>query len=410
MTKAIEPEEVVFGVSRLLACSSAVGRYAVNRTMKNSAGQRVPRPEEEWGHIPCERLIDDDTWNAVQQILEEQSTRAVARSGSHPFAGLVHCICGGRMQLPTGTPRLVCDDCKNKIPIDNIQAAFFDQLDGFISSRSSQLFAMLVPETIDSKANAEILQLKQELEGLVRQRTKVEKLLLDDTITAERFGELNNPIEESVRALERRIKSLERKRKNGESGGDGENQLQSKKEVPRKSVKTRKKPEKSRERSGGISSLETEIPSASELWPKFNLSERRNLVGALVDKFIVHSSADLEIEIYLKIDIDSFRNLNSSHKSPQEHQTNQRTKSPTNRPKTVAGGDPTYVRLPKAGERCPHSGMSRSMLNNLILPSKENNYNPPVRSKSVVRPGKTRGTRLIDLDSLKAYVEQGGDA
>jgi hypothetical protein len=65
---------------------------------------------------------------------------------------------------------------------------------------------------------------------------------------------------------------------------------------------------------------------------------------------------------------------------------------------------PVFIRLPKSGTRCPHTGLSRSKLNQLVLPCKENDFKPPVDSKSVRSRGTLRGTRLIVFDSLMEYL------
>lgn len=65
-----------------------------------------------------------------------------------------------------------------------------------------------------------------------------------------------------------------------------------------------------------------------------------------------------------------------------------------------------YMRLPQAGARDPLCGFTRSYLNTLILPCRENNYTPPVRSFSLRRPGLQRGVRLVDVASLRTFVEQ----
>lgn len=70
---------------------------------------------------------------------------------------------------------------------------------------------------------------------------------------------------------------------------------------------------------------------------------------------------------------------------------------------------PEYVRLPKAGEREPHTGLSRSTLDRLIRPQECNSFRPPVVSKSVrIRGGRdaTRGSRLISLASLLDYLNR----
>lgn len=65
---------------------------------------------------------------------------------------------------------------------------------------------------------------------------------------------------------------------------------------------------------------------------------------------------------------------------------------------------PEYIRLPKSGEACPHTGLSRTALNALILPTPENGFRPPVKSWVHRRPGNHRGIRLIAYDSLIAHL------
>jgi len=62
---------------------------------------------------------------------------------------------------------------------------------------------------------------------------------------------------------------------------------------------------------------------------------------------------------------------------------------------------PEFIRLPKAGERCPFTGLSRSYLNSLIL-----GPNPPVKSFVLRKRGARTGVRLISYDSLLAYIRK----
>jgi hypothetical protein len=67
---------------------------------------------------------------------------------------------------------------------------------------------------------------------------------------------------------------------------------------------------------------------------------------------------------------------------------------------------PEYMRLPRAGERDPIFGLSRTVLNELILPCEANDFRPPVRSVVLRKRGAQTGIRLVDLDSLRAYLAQ----
>lgn len=62
-----------------------------------------------------------------------------------------------------------------------------------------------------------------------------------------------------------------------------------------------------------------------------------------------------------------------------------------------------FVPMPKTGERL--LGFSRSALYKLITPSKENGFKAPVHSVAVkTHPHNKRGKRLIDVESLRAFI------
>jgi hypothetical protein len=65
---------------------------------------------------------------------------------------------------------------------------------------------------------------------------------------------------------------------------------------------------------------------------------------------------------------------------------------------------PEFIRLPKPGTLCRWTGLSRSKLNELILPSPVNSFKPPVRSLSLRNRGQLKAVRLIVLDSLLSYL------
>lgn len=62
-----------------------------------------------------------------------------------------------------------------------------------------------------------------------------------------------------------------------------------------------------------------------------------------------------------------------------------------------------YFRLPKPGHTDPHFGGSRSWWNGKILPSENNDHQPPVKSVVDKRPGAKSGVRFIDFQSAMDY-------
>ena len=64
----------------------------------------------------------------------------------------------------------------------------------------------------------------------------------------------------------------------------------------------------------------------------------------------------------------------------------------------------SWIRLPKAGTRCPVSGFSRTGLVELVHPSPKNDFAPPVSARVVKRKGTQRGVLLISKESLLSFI------
>lgn len=75
----------------------------------------------------------------------------------------------------------------------------------------------------------------------------------------------------------------------------------------------------------------------------------------------------------------------------------------------TANSRPEFIRLPRVGTADPLTGLRRSLLNSLILPTAQNGNKPPVRSIVLRKPGCKRGVRLIHLASLLDYLNQQAD-
>ncbi|MCU0791936.1 MAG: hypothetical protein MUE42_03600 [Opitutaceae bacterium] len=67
--------------------------------------------------------------------------------------------------------------------------------------------------------------------------------------------------------------------------------------------------------------------------------------------------------------------------------------------------DSTWLRLPRPGERCSVSGLSRSGLVELCIGGPRNNWKPPVEARRLKRKGAARGVVLISRASLVAFIE-----
>jgi len=65
---------------------------------------------------------------------------------------------------------------------------------------------------------------------------------------------------------------------------------------------------------------------------------------------------------------------------------------------------PEFTRLPQPGRLCPYFGLSRSAINELILPTDKNGHKPPVRSFCLRQRGAKTGIRLVDYKSMRQHI------
>ncbi len=75
----------------------------------------------------------------------------------------------------------------------------------------------------------------------------------------------------------------------------------------------------------------------------------------------------------------------------------------------VQGGfvqHPEFLRLPKPGMLCIYTGLTRSAINELILPTERNGFKPPVKSFCIRQRGAKTGIRLVEYASLAAFIRQ----
>ena len=88
----------------------------------------------------------------------------------------------------------------------------------------------------------------------------------------------------------------------------------------------------------------------------------------------------------------------------REHYTTQ----PIEQAAAEAGTSPQceFLRLPPPGQKCPVTGLTRSFLNSLVLPTEQNGFKPPVRSFTLRRKGCARGVRLVDRADLIRYIRE----
>ena len=101
--------------------------------------------------LEVEPLISADMWERCSQLLTDAKAgdRPFSRQSVHVFAGLAQCACGTKMYVPSSNPgKYVCQSCHNKIPANDLEAVFFEQMKSFF----------LVPAKADDHEQTELIQ------------------------------------------------------------------------------------------------------------------------------------------------------------------------------------------------------------------------------------------------------------
>lgn len=82
-------------VTRILRNESYTGRYYYGKTkvvQKNGKKEQIPRPKEEWILIEIPRIIDDMTYDRIQQAIDQFRTKQGRKSNDYLLSRIV--ICG----------------------------------------------------------------------------------------------------------------------------------------------------------------------------------------------------------------------------------------------------------------------------------------------------------------------------
>lgn len=199
-------------VDRLLRDTTAKGIRLANYTRSLGEGKKwVLKPREEWIEIPIEGIVDVETWQQVNAILEQRRKRArrPARRAVQLFAGIAFCGCGQKMKVPSNNKKYVCPKCHNKIAIVDLEEIFHLQLKAFFFSPQDILaYLESADETIKTKE--ELLEtLKQEQEKIRAEMKKIYRLYMDDKISADGFGFSYRPLEERLKEISEQIPELQ---------------------------------------------------------------------------------------------------------------------------------------------------------------------------------------------------------
>ncbi|MGI8908360.1 MAG: recombinase family protein [Candidatus Sumerlaeaceae bacterium] len=198
------------GIDRLLRDTTPKGLYRANYSTLTE-GKKVIKPESEWIYSKVEPILSEELWSRVQHILLEQggNKKVPARRPVHLFAGVTVCTCGGKMYVPSNTPKYVCQVCRNKIPIIDLEGIFYEQLKNFALSSADIKAYLLQSEQAITDKQEQLAALQAQQEKLSAEMDRTYKLYIGHHISEEGFAARYGPLETRYRELDEQIPRLE---------------------------------------------------------------------------------------------------------------------------------------------------------------------------------------------------------
>ena len=199
-------------IDRLLDDPTAKGVFRANHTKNMGAGKSwVRKPESEWVLREVPAVVSADIWDRCHAIRREQVEKfnRPARKAVHLFTGYAFCQCGHKMYVPSRSPKYICYQCRNKIPVGDLEEIFRTQLTGFFSSPTEIAgYLEKADETIREK-EAQLASLVAEQKRVTTDKDKTYRAYLDDQLDVKSFGREFRPLTARLDEIEAELPRLQ---------------------------------------------------------------------------------------------------------------------------------------------------------------------------------------------------------
>jgi len=274
-------------VVRLLQDPTAKGKHRLNYTRSLGIGKAWEvKPESEWEFFDIDPIVPAELWDRCNGILDEKrkNFKRPARKGVELFAGLTFCECGGKMYVPSNNPKYICNKCRNKIPVGDLESEYVENLKGFFLS-SEEVSGHLQQSKDALVEKEELLAAKRrELHKIEKESERTYRLYADEKLTADEFTPLFKPLQARKKELEDEIPKTE-----AEIDFQKVNEL----------------------------STDEVLSEANELysrWPSLTQEKRRSVVESITDKIVIGTGNEGTITIELAY-MPSFEELTTEQRN-----------------------------------------------------------------------------------------------
>lgn len=180
----------------------------IARILADPIAAGVSQPADD--RLITEPIITKSIWENCQNILKDRHSGVQpAKRPTHLFAGLTLCTCGAKMTVPSRAAKYVCQGCKIKIPTEDLEHIFGEQLrsltvdsDTIKQGGDDAEQRIEEQETLLNTLQSEQRKLKLEMDALVLLHRRGQLPTLS-------FGKRYRPLEERSQAIANHIPAIQ---------------------------------------------------------------------------------------------------------------------------------------------------------------------------------------------------------
>ena len=199
-------------IDRLLQDPTYKGKHRLNYTQNLGNNKAwVFKPKEVWEYVDVKPIVSTELWAQCNGVLleQEKKRKKPSKRPVHLFTGFVFCECGGKMTVPSNSPKYICAKCRNKVEPDVLETIFQNELKGLFSS-PEDLAKLFERADMVIKEKQELLeQLENEKGRVERHKEKVKESYFSEEITVKTFGAEFRPLEERLEAIKAQMPELQ---------------------------------------------------------------------------------------------------------------------------------------------------------------------------------------------------------
>lgn len=199
-------------VGRLIEDPTAKGIRRANYTSSSdNAKAWVLKPESEWVLVEVPPIISEELWEECAAIMKGRkgTGRRIAKHVRHLFAGVTYCHCGKVMYVPSNSPKYICQACRTKIPTDDLEAIFHEELKRFFFAPEEIAKELQQQNAAIGVKHAELATLTKERAKLTAETDKLYDLYQSGMIDKRGFGAKYRPLSERGAQLDDAIPALQ---------------------------------------------------------------------------------------------------------------------------------------------------------------------------------------------------------